>query len=173
MKYDLDGKIKEKYELPKNIKIPEYIAGYPITTLSRNLFEQTSIESIIMHDDINLIGDSIFCDCYELKNAELSPSIKKINGYSFFNCKSLKSIKIPANLELIEMHAFSYSGMSGSIEFPETLKYISTFAFAGCTFDNITLHQDTMLGPNAFDFDSQLRIHEYITYANMRHIERE
>lgn len=167
------SEVVNKDELPKNVEIPENIDGYTIGSLSNDLFKETNIEKLTIHYNIDYIGEFLCANCYSLKKVILSPLIEEIPNYAFYSCVKLKEINMPESLKTIESHSFSYSGLSGNIEFPENLQYIATHSFVGCRFNNINIHQNTFIGPSAFDFDSQLNIHEYSDIIEKASIERE
>ncbi len=78
-----------------------------------------------------VMGTYMFNDS-SIENVVLSDDITEITTYAFDGCANLKSIQLPSKLVSIGGYAFSESGLE-SIETPETLETIGIGAFKGCT----------------------------------------
>ena len=64
-------------------------------------FYNTNIESIVINEGLEKIGQYAFEKCYNLKTINLPESLKEIGLDAFSDCKSLTSIYIPKNVEKI------------------------------------------------------------------------
>ena len=91
----------------KTCEIPTYI-----TEISYGAFHDSKIQNIILHDNVNVIGER-----------------------SFDSCKNLMSINFPSGLNTIGTEAFADSSISGNIVIPESVTSIGDYAFSNA--DNI------------------------------------
>ncbi|MCR5585953.1 MAG: leucine-rich repeat protein, partial [Lachnospiraceae bacterium] len=64
-----------------------------------------------MPDSIEIIEESAFCNCQNLKTITFSKNLLYIGGYCFDGCSSMKELTIPGNVKVIDEYAFC--GMSG------------------------------------------------------------
>ena len=58
--------VKEDKELPKRLRIPNKLNGYPVTEIAANVFAKTNVEEIIFPDSLKIIGDNCFDGCINL-----------------------------------------------------------------------------------------------------------
>ena len=141
------------------IVIPTSYSNLPVTTILKDAFKGTSIESVEIQDSIVSIGESAFENCASLsdlvfgrnsalseigKNAfkgcvafsslELCPSVQTLGEGAFNGCVGLYEISFGSDskLENIESKAFEGCVMLQSIEIPSTLKKVGGYAFNGC-----------------------------------------
>lgn len=123
-------------------------------------FESTALETVVIPNNISVIGTGAFSDCRNLKSVTLN-SRTALETHVFSNCPSLASAKLnsattlPAStfegdaaLEIIEggecITTIGEKALSGcsalkSYDFSETLKAIETQAFAGTALTNVNL----------------------------------
>lgn len=84
------------------LEIPEYIEGYPVTSLGHWCFNEHSfLEKIILPNSVKLIHGGAFYDCHSLKEINIPDSVKYIGNDSFNNCVSLTKIDIPNSVDYI------------------------------------------------------------------------
>ena len=84
-------------------------------------------------DGITNIGNSLFCNCPELEEAELPDTVASIGVSSFSSCPKLKKVNIPKTVTSIGVWAFADDTSLEAIELPDSLKLIDRAAFQGCT----------------------------------------
>ena len=116
-------------------------------------FKETDIESVLLPESIQYIGEFAFSDCGNLRSIDLPNSLQKIERHAFSGCKSLKSIDIPDNVTGLSEYiledctnlteitfgkitsigdgAFKRTAIS-HLELPETLRIIGAECFSGC-----------------------------------------
>ncbi len=91
----------------KNMVIPAYIGGKPVTTIGKSAFSgKTTIISVIMPDTITTIGDSAFYNCSSMVTLKLSNTLRSIPEDMCQDCHSLGEIDIPNSVISIGSYAF-------------------------------------------------------------------
>jgi hypothetical protein len=80
----------------------------------------------------NIFPDYIFSRCTNLESVILPNNITMIGSHALFYCKSLKSIEIPPSVKGIYINAFEYCEDLSSITFNEGLEKIYDWAFSDC-----------------------------------------
>ena len=133
------------------VSIPEYLDGYPVTSLAMNHFESASsgngftggyynifnektvrlIKKIILPNTLITIKDHVFCNCTSLRSIEIPNSVTSIEYSAFSGCTGLTSIEIPNSV--ISLNGFSGCTGLTSIEIPNSVTSIESGAFSGCT----------------------------------------
>lgn len=134
-------------------EIPGEINGLLVTTLGAGLFENSSVETVIIPESVSRIEDNCFKGCKKLKTVvmpegleyvgehafdgceslssiDLSPGVTHIGSGCFANCTSLTSFNLPSYLEIIEEDTFRNSALS-SVKIHSTFE-IHAHAFADC-----------------------------------------
>ncbi len=121
-----------------------------------------NLESVIVPDTVNIIGDDAFKGCVRLKSFVTYPldktavksygwlgqlafircdslqvvvlpdSISRIDAACFVGCKSLKSIKLPNDLLTVGESAFQGCGKLEAIELPDSVYLVEKDAFRKC-----------------------------------------
>ena len=66
----------------------------------------SSLETIILPDGLQEIGDRTFQSCTSLKNIIIPESVKTIGEFAFSDCKSLIEIDIPKSITLLQRCSF-------------------------------------------------------------------
>lgn len=95
-----------------DILIPLYYAGYPVTGISENAFENcTEVTSVAIPDSIKEIGGWAFAGCTALTDVNIGNGVEKIGYNAFENCVSLKSIAIPSSVGYLSSGLFYNSGI--------------------------------------------------------------
>ena len=97
------------------INIPETYNGKAVTQICADAFRGlTTIQRIVLPDDIIKIGNNAFDGCVGLNDIILPEKLEVINQYAFNDCTSLTSITIPAAVKLIGKYAFCNSGLTSA-----------------------------------------------------------
>lgn len=100
----------------------------------------TSITTCEIHYYTNVICDSAFSGCNNLKSIQISDSVMYIGNWAFENCSSLTGITLPEYLMYIGDGAFKKCSSLKSIVIPEYATQIGAWAFQDCTsLTSITL----------------------------------
>ena len=118
------------------------------------MFIDCGLSSIVMPDDITVIGTGAFKGCANLVSASISEKVTNIKSSAFEGCSQLESVVFPQNIT--ELGSLSFKGckalktftfpkvtsladeiLSGcdalvSVTIPETVTAVGSLVFAGC-----------------------------------------
>lgn len=94
---------------PENV-MPEY-SFHKDTGYSDDKWSKSSLESIILPENLTEIGSYAFKECKGLINITLPSSLKKIGYAAFENCEKLVSIELNDELSEIDSRAFASTGL--------------------------------------------------------------
>ena len=61
-----------------------------------------SLETVVMEDGVEALGDSCFSGCDNLREVVIPQSVMMIGGYAFSRCDSLKSVTISRDCQVTE-----------------------------------------------------------------------
>jgi hypothetical protein len=106
------------------------------------------------------IGNEAFMDCTSLKTIKLPPNLEIIGYSTFKNCKILKNIDLPESLKSIGMNAFENCGLT-NITLSSNIKIINDSCFKNCSsLETIDFNGSTIykIGNNAFENCSKLKL---------------
>ncbi len=65
-----------------------------------------TLKSVVLGDNITVIGNSTFKDCSSLTSVTIGNSVTSIGDYAFEGCSGLQSIEMSANIQEVGSHAF-------------------------------------------------------------------
>ena len=117
----------------KNIGSVSFEKGSGITYLWDWTFSGCSnLESVILPDSIEEIGQYAFYGCSSLINVVLPETLKTIGVRAFGKCSSITDIELPDSLTQIGGGAFAGCGSLISIKIPDGVSQINGFTFDGC-----------------------------------------
>ena len=98
-----------------------------------NYVEHEELVSYKVKEGTEIICDSAFCFCKNLREIIVPNSVRAIGMGAFLGCESLSSIKLSGQLEVISEKAFGGCSSLRSIKMPESLKRIEDKAFEFCS----------------------------------------
>lgn len=81
----------------------------------------------------DIIGNSMFDYCENLKHIKLPDNITEIGMGAFYHCSSLEGIELPETLTSIYSNAFFYAESIPTITIPKNVTFIDEAVFCGCT----------------------------------------
>lgn len=98
------------------------------------LHTKSSLQSVILPDQLQEIDYAAFCDCKSLMGSLIIPEgVVKIEELAFGRCSGLRGLlTLPSTLEYIGAAAFETCAFIGELKLPDKLKYIGTQAFYSC-----------------------------------------
>ena len=93
----------------------EHITGFTIgsnvTSIPHHLcFEFTALTSVVIHEDIQKIGNSAFEACRALQTLQMYEGVDSIGEYAFKNCTTLTTLTIPQSVGWVGNNAFESCG---------------------------------------------------------------
>lgn len=119
--------------------------------LIRKMLQEGKLEELNLHDakivsggdsyDIyglsktseDVIGESMFYNCRNLRKIALPTSTQRIEGYAFFGCSGLKQIELPENCAKIGDYAIAFCDSLASVKIPASIVRIGDAAFWYCS----------------------------------------
>lgn len=81
----------------------------------------------------DVIGESMFYNCSNLKRIVLPASTQRIEGYAFFGCSRLKQIELPEKCAKIGDYAIAFCDSLSSVKLPASIVRIGEAAFWCCS----------------------------------------
>lgn len=81
----------------------------------------------------DVIGESMFYNCSNLKRIVLPASTQRIEGYAFFGCSRLKQIELPEKCTKIGDYAIAFCDSLSSVKLPASIVRIGEAAFWCCS----------------------------------------
>ena len=90
-----------------------------------------NIHEVLFSGLTEIIGNSAFYDCYDLKKVTLPSSLKIIGDDAFSLCRYLNNISLPECIEQIGERCFSWSGIE-EITIPYKVSEIRNSTFSNC-----------------------------------------
>ena len=148
---DVDGVSLGNYIQNNTLVIPNKINGVQVKSVvlcaERDDWNYKSdlndVETIIIPNGVETIGDNCFRTCQDLEQILLPNSLKTIGYEAFYGgwaCKSIKNINLPSNLETIEERAFYGCEDLQSIVIPNKVTQISSQTFEKCfSLESVTI----------------------------------
>ena len=113
--------------------IETFVFSDELTEIPQRCFKETLLTSVVIPENIEVIGDNAFSGCTNLESVVLSDNLKIIRASAFRYCTSLESIDFPESLVEIGDYAFEMcENLSGEIRLEKNLVYVGNLAF-GCT----------------------------------------
>lgn len=118
----------------------------------------SSIDTVVISDDVTSIYNSAFASC-NISNITLPSKLKKIGDKAFYNCRKLSEIIIPNTVTNIGKEAFAFCEMLLTVNLPDGLKSIENGLFNYCiNLRNFTFPQGLeYIGSSAFKYCYSLK----------------
>lgn len=87
------------------------------------------------HSERDVISNSMFSGCRNLRYVALPRNLRRIGSYAFYGCYNLEEVRFTgrSNLSEIGDHAFSGCSDLSHINLPEGLEVIGDNSFSGCS----------------------------------------
>ena len=148
-----DGKAKE-------IILPDYINGIPVTSLGRECFYQAEFKAVKLPRYLKAIGNRCFYECMNLEHIAISDTVIQVGDECFDSCKNLVEVCLSSNLKEIPTRAFWGCSNLKKINIPESVEKIGVQAFRGCSaLEKIDLSENLcIIESSAFEFCDELTI---------------
>ncbi len=143
------------------IRIPECIAGVPVTAIAGKAFavqteppeadaeerpallsfsmertepaeEGQPLKRLFLPDTVRHIGAYAFAGCSALEHLHLPEGLSLLPEHALDGCVALKRLSLPSGLEEIGGYAFYNCRMLAGLELPEGVRKIGAYAFYNC-----------------------------------------
>lgn len=136
-----------------------YASLYSYYTTSPWKRSWSNINTIVIEEGVNYIGNYAFYKCSNLESIEFPDSLVSIGEFAFASCTNLDRIKLPSGINTIERSAFSNCQSVTNVEFSEGLVSIGDYAFYSCTSLESIIFPKTLttIGECAFSNSSNLQ----------------
>lgn len=98
-------------------------------------FEMKRLESIVIPDSVEKMGDGVFRGCENLKSVVVGAGIKVIPNSAFNGCTALEEVKFAPGSQLEKIaypHPFTKCKSLTSIELPDSCTTVEGFGFHMC-----------------------------------------
>ena len=116
---------------PREIVVPEEVAGYPVTEIEYGCFQECrTLISVILPDRVRRIGGYAFNQCRNLESFRFPAGLEEIGEYAFL-LTALTEASFPEGLSIIGQRAFFNCNKIVSVTLPGTLQSIGELAFYG------------------------------------------
>ena len=137
------GNVSDNSSYRFNVKKIEYLPG--VTEISD--INAEGVESVILSDTIEVIGDNAFEGFSNLKEIKIPSSVKEIGDSAFRNCSSLETINLPNKIENIGSYAFRGCVEIKVLTIPNSVISIGIDAFLGIDTINISISDKYTINP--------------------------
>ncbi|MBQ3566621.1 MAG: leucine-rich repeat protein [Oscillospiraceae bacterium] len=126
--------------------------------IGNNAFAETAVfTDLELTGAVEIIGDSSFYGCKNLKSFKIYPGVTTIEAYAFAECIQLKTFEFTTDkLEKIEKSAFENCSNLEAIELSENTNFIGENAFKKCS----GLNKIVFNNPECFIYDSESTINK-------------
>ena len=132
-----EGIIISKYKAKDiEIEIPSHIGNKRVFAIGNMAFKGKEIETIVIPDTVEIIGERAFCDCKKLKKVVLDKSVL-IDSVAFYGCDSLAD---ESGFVIVNHILFRYLGQEKNVAIPEGVIVIDEGAFERCrTIESVSI----------------------------------
>lgn len=124
-----------------------------------------SLTSIQFPEGLYGIGDNAFEDCTSLTAVRFPDGLQSIGNSAFEDCRSLTFIQFPEGLQRIEGSAFYYCNSLTTIELPEGLQFIGNYAFRSCSSLTSVQFPESLQYIGEWVFSSSPNLTSIVSYA--------
>lgn len=146
----------------KDIVIPTSVDGYPVTAIGGFCFSESNMETLVIPEQIEKIGDRAFADCKYLKKIYFNAKKCRLSDYytTFRNAGKFSGtldVVFGSSVQYVPGHLFRSEDNSNyahvtSVTIPGNCKEIQSCAFLGCLdLKNIMISEGVLtIGASAF-----------------------
>lgn len=106
-----------------------------VTTIVADAFNSSTLESIDLPDQMDLIDESAFVYCSNLVRVAMPSSLGQLGHDCFVMCSSLPSIVLPNNMRVVPFQAFAGCFELEEVIWGDSIEVIDSLAF---TYSSIT-----------------------------------
>lgn len=126
----VSSKYKGTYE---DFKIPHVVNGIIVKELCKNfLINSSDLETVIIPDTVEIIGEQAFYGCKSLKTVVFGNSVHTIAQRTFIDCASLEKIVIPDTVTRLGQRMFNNCTALRSVTLGSGITDIGAYTFSNC-----------------------------------------
>ena len=93
---------------------------------------QKHMKQIVLHENIESIGQNAFRNCDSLETVTIPGSVSKVSASAFRGCDALSSVIIEEGVTEIGENAFEYCSALTSVTLPGSMQTLNDYCFAYC-----------------------------------------
>lgn len=157
--YSGDGPMIDVYS-PNGYKYYMYIQAQGNAVRTTHLFFcLDGLQTVILPDNEEEIGENMFELCNNLKNIEIPSRVQTIHSDAFQGCSSLEALQLPYGITSLKDAVFADCSSLKEINIPSSVTTIYDWAFENCrSLTSITIPDNvTSIGKSAFGGCSNLK----------------
>lgn len=157
--YSADGPMIDVYS-PNGYKYYMYIQAQGNAVRTTHLFFcLDGLQTVILPDNEEEIGENMFELCNNLKNIEIPSKVQTIHSDAFQGCSSLEALQLPYGITSLKDAVFADCSSLKEINIPSSVTTIYDWAFENCrSLTSITIPDNvTSIGKSAFGGCSNLK----------------
>lgn len=118
----------------RNSSITSVTIPNTVKTIGNCAFYQcTELQSLLLYEGLQVIGDSTFTNCSSLKSVTVPTSVQIIGNRTFYQCTGMQSLTLSEGIKVIGNRSFTRCISLDSLIIPSTVTYIDDAAFYDCT----------------------------------------
>ena len=103
-----------------------------ISIASRAFYNNKTITSVVVGENVTSIGDMAFQKCEKLSSVTFLGDVSDIGSYAFQSCKALTTVTLPEALTAIRPYTFSWCDALTSVTMGSKVQLIDEYAFSNC-----------------------------------------
>ena len=157
--YSAGGPMIDVYS-PNGYKYYMYIQAQGNAVRTTHLFFcLDGLQTVILPDNEEEIGENMFELCNNLKNIEIPSRVQTIHSDAFQGCSSLEALQLPYGITSLKDAVFADCSSLKEINIPSSVTTIYDWAFENCrSLTSITIPDNvTSIGKSAFGGCSNLK----------------
>lgn len=107
-------------QLMENTSCPTLTIEAAITTITKEMFHDSSIQEVVLPESVTTIAEGAFMGCGELRYINFPEGLTTIETTAFIFCSNLNDVSLPASITEIGAAAFSSCSILYSVEIART-----------------------------------------------------
>ena len=119
-----------------NMNVTCYVDSFSHELAYSGIFINSKFSEIIFGDNVSIIPQNAFRECYYLKTITFGNNIKYIEDNAFYGCSALTAVSLPDSIVSIGNGAFNGCSKMTDIYIPNSIMSIGNDAFYKC--DNLS-----------------------------------
>lgn len=131
-------------------EIPGYVDGLMVTTLGSGLFENSSVEVVVIPDSVMRIEDNCFKNCKKLKTIIIPEGVTFLGAHAFDGCESLNQLDIPLGVTRIGAGCFANCTSLSTVNLPSYLEVLEEDTFRNSAITSAKLYTTFEIHAHAF-----------------------